>query len=132
MSPVIQGRSWQGSPLRAPVASLRLWLSLGVEPISEPVDRIADQSLAGDFALPAPIDLKGVPAPQDPRPLHGDDFIESKERSCPYAIQTRKGAVALPFLGTIPSTMAVSRPWNPDQPCEVWIPPSCQSWIMTM
>ena len=40
-------QSWQGSPLRAPVASLRPWLFQGIEPISEPVDRIADLSLAG-------------------------------------------------------------------------------------
>jgi len=28
--------SWQGSPLRAPVASLRLWLFQGIEPVPEP------------------------------------------------------------------------------------------------
>ena len=54
-------------PLRAPVASPKPWLFQGVEPISEPVDRIAGQTLAGDFALPAPIDpfrkIKGYRAP---------------------------------------------------------------------
>lgn len=48
--------AWQGSSLRAPVASPRPWLFMGIEPISEPSDRIAGQTLAGDFALPAPID----------------------------------------------------------------------------
>ena len=45
--------SWQGSPLRAPVASLRPWLLQGVEPVSEPADRIAGQTLAwlGDVPL---------------------------------------------------------------------------------
>jgi hypothetical protein len=105
--------SWQGSPLRAPVASLRPWLLQGVEPVSEPADRIAGQTLAwlGDVPLhlhrtmdqwgyraplkptrgrlrsPCPHRLGGRSCPQDPRPLHGD------------------------------------------QPCAAWMPPSCRRWI---
>ena len=89
-------------PLRAPVASPRPWLLQGVEPVPEPIDRIADQPLAGDFALPAPIDLAGVPAPKAP-----DHFMETTS-SRPW-----KGAFALPFLGTIPSTKEQSRPLEP-------------------
>jgi len=52
-------------PLRAPVASPSPWLFQGIEPVPEPADRIAGQSLAGDFALPAPID-HGAIAPPEP------------------------------------------------------------------
>ena len=81
--------SWQGGSLRAPVASPRPWLFQGFEPISEPVDRTAGQTLAGDFALPAPIDLVGVPAPKTP-----DHFMETTSS------RPRKGAFVLPI------------PWN--------------------
>ena len=77
-------------------------------PHPEPAERIAVPSLAGDFALPAPIDLAGVPAPKTPahsmeatswRRLHRD---QGRELSC------------CPFPGPIPSTNEPSRPWNPD------------------
>lgn len=45
----------------------------GIEPVSEPSNpyrRI--EPLAGDFALPAPVDVGGVPAPKPP-----DNFIEA-------------------------------------------------------
>src|SRR5690606_21098984 len=64
--------------------------------------------LAGDFALPAPIALEGVPAPKTP-----DHFME-----------TRKGAFALPFLGTIPSSRSLRAPCIPDQPFADWMPPA--------
>lgn len=89
--------------------------------------RTFSRSITNRVSVPATPD---APMRTSSRPLHGDDFIESKERSCPYAIQTEKGAVALPFLGTIPSTKGASRPWNPDQPCAVWMPPAYQSWTM--
>lgn len=67
---------WQGVPLRAPVASPRPWLFQGIEPILEPSDRIADQPLAGDFALPAPIDpfrkTMGLSRPLEPLAGLGD------------------------------------------------------------
>ncbi len=90
-------------------------------------DRIADQPLAGDFALPAPIDpfrkTMGLSCPLEPLaglgdvplhlhrtmherlavrspPCHGDDFIE-----------TRKEAFhSCPCLGTIPSTTEPASP----------------------
>jgi len=68
----------------------------------EPAERIAVQSLAGDFALPAPIDLEGVPAPKTP-----DNSIEAT------SWRPKKGAFALPFLGTFPSTNEPSRPLEP-------------------
>lgn len=95
-----------------------LWLFQGVEPISEPADRIAGQTLAGVFALPAPID-QGAIAPLETThtvwPLHH----QSGERSCcprhphDHFMETRKGAFALPFLGTFPSTKEPSRPLEP-------------------
>lgn len=122
--------SWQGDPLRAPVASPQPWLFWALNP-SRATKRIAVSPLAREpSALPCTPSAWGRSCPQNPRPLHGDDFIESKGRSYPYAILTRKGAVALPFLGTIPSTKDASLPWNPDQPCADWMPPSCQRWIM--
>ena len=66
MCVVLQHILARGS-LRAPVASPRPRLFQGFEPIPEPTDRIADQPLAGDFALPAPIDpfrmIRGYRAP---------------------------------------------------------------------
>lgn len=89
--------------------------------------RTFSRSITNRVSIPATPD---TPIRTSSRPFHGDDFIESKGRSCPCTILTRKGAVALPFLGTIPSTKGVSRPWSPDQPYADWMPPPCQSWTM--
>ena len=94
------------------------WHFQGVEPISEPADRIAGQTLAGDFALPAPIDQWAIAPLETTRtvwPLHH----QTGERSCfpqyphDHFMETRKGAFALPFLGTYPSTKEPSCPLEP-------------------
>jgi len=91
--------SWQGGPLRAPVASPRPWLFQGIEPVPEPVERIAVQSLAGDFALPAPIDSEGVPAPEPP-----DHCVETTSS------RPGRGAFALPLPWTHPTDQGAFGP----------------------
>jgi hypothetical protein len=110
----------------------------GIEP-SRAKERIAVQSLAGDFALPAPIDLAGAPLKPTRTvwPLHHQSGARSCSPDTPMTTSwrrlhrdRRKGAFALPFLGTIPSTKGrVHTPWNPDQPYADWMPPSCRRWI---
>lgn len=51
-------QSWQGGPLRAPVASPRPVAHVRHRAFLAPSDRIAGPSLAGDFALPAPIEQR--------------------------------------------------------------------------
>jgi len=52
-----------------PLAQFRPMLPTGKpdeQGVLVPIKRIAVSPLAGDFALPAPIDLEGVPAPKTP------------------------------------------------------------------
>lgn len=86
--------------------------------------RTFSRSITNRVSVPA---TPNTPMRTSSRPLHGDEFFESKGRSDPYAILTRKGAVALPFLGTIPSTKGVSLPWNPDQTSDVVMSSSYRS-----
>lgn len=117
-----------GRRSRSPVDPLALAL-LGIEPTQshQTVSPVLNHSQGSLRRSPAPHRLGGRSCPHDPRPLHGDNFIESKGRSCPCAILTTTGAIALPFLGTIPSIKGVSRPWNPDQPCAAWMPKNYRS-----
>ncbi len=81
---------------------------------SSELSRSPEPHSQGDFALPAPIDLGGVPAPKGPRPFHGGDFIETMEGS----------ASPLPFLGTFLPSKGHSTPRNPDQPSADWMLPA--------
>jgi len=120
--------SWQGDPLRAPVASPRPLAPSGrlaqfrsqqtVSPVnhSQTFGRLHHRS--GSLrATPTPHG-RGRSCPAGPqtiswRPLHGDDFIE-----------TRKGEFGSPYPWTIPSTQEPSSPlWNPDHAMEANRPP---------
>lgn len=90
-------------------------------------NRTFSRSITNRESVPA---TPNTPMRISSRPLHGDDFIENKGRSCPCAIQTRKGTVAQPFLGTIPSTKGAS-PLEPRPTLADWMPPSYQNWTMT-
>ncbi len=56
-----------------------------------------------------------------PRYPH-DHFMETTSS------RPQKGAFALPFLGTIPSSRRLRAPCIPDQPWADWMPPSCRRW----
>ena len=114
------------SALRAPVASPRPWLGMGVEPKPSLQNVSPFHHSQGDFTLPAPIDLGGVPAPKTP-----DHFMETTS--------SRPGKRALhsyPSHGPIPSTMGHVMPLGTptrrktslslhgppiDQACAAWI-----------
>jgi hypothetical protein len=89
--------SWQGGRCAPPVASPKLWLFQGIEPVSEPIDRIASQTLAGDFALPAPID-QGAIAPPEPtrRPW--------RNASPPAPNHAQPAACLITNQGSVPAT----------------------------
>lgn len=76
---------------------------------SSELSRSPEPHSQGDFALPAPIDLGGVPAPKTP-----DHSMEAKDGS----------ESPLPFLGTFPPSKWHSAPCNPDQPSAGWMPPT--------
>lgn len=66
----------------------------------------------GNFALPAPNDLEGVPAPKTPAHFMETTSPRPKEGS---------------FRATLPwnhpiDQRACHTPWNPDQPCADWMP----------
>ena len=106
----------KGSRCAPPLHPPGLWLFHGIEPVQEPVERIPVQSVAGDFALPAPIDQRAIAPLEATRnlwPLHH----QSGERSCypqyphDHFMETRNEAFhSCPCLGTIPSTTEPSRP----------------------
>lgn len=93
---VVQNHLGKGARCTPPLHPPGLWLLQGIEPVAEPVERIAVQSLAGDFALPAPIDLAGVPAPKTP-----DHFMETN----PARIGCRQRVGAGPDQGAIAPTL---------------------------
>lgn len=64
---------WQGDAAlsRAPSSG---WLLPDIEPNPEPADRIAGQSLLGDFALPNPSILSGRSGAFAPLETHSQDF----------------------------------------------------------
>ena len=74
---VLQNNLGKGARCALPLHPSGLRLFRGIEPASEPVDRIADQPLAGDFALPAPNDpfrkTRGYRAPRNPLVPFGRD-----------------------------------------------------------
>ena len=99
---VVQNHLGKGARCAPPLHPPGLWLLQGIEPVAEPVERIAVPSLAEDFALPAPIDLAGVPAPKTP-----DHFMETTSS------RPGKGAFALPFPWTHPIDQEPSCPLEP-------------------
>ena len=66
----------KGSRCAPPLHPSGPWLFLGIEPHPEPAERIPVQSVAGDFALPAPIDpfrkTMGLSRPLEPLAGLGD------------------------------------------------------------
>ena len=107
--------------LRSPRAPLTPCLLQGVEPIPEPIVRIAGQPLAGDFALPAPIDpfrkTKGFralgttsrawryaspPAPNHARNGWPSDHQSGERSCCPRYPHDHIMETNLPQIGCAP------------------------------
>ena len=104
--------------LRTPVASPRPWLCQGIDPIQSqqnvsPFNHSRETSLSlhpstwRAFLPPRPLT---TPL----RPLHGDQGREHSR--CPSLEPSHR-------------PMSLRAPWNPDQPCADWMPPSCRRWI---
>lgn len=119
------------------------WLLQGIEPIAEPAERIAVPSLAGDFALPAPIDqgayrrpcnptrrtwrYASPPAPHHAQPaarLTGNQGSVPAAPDTPMTISWRPGREPRAALALDPSHRpgSLRAPWTPDQPCADWMP----------
>jgi hypothetical protein len=88
-----------------------LWLRSGIEPF-EAKNVSPFHHSQGDFALPAPIDLAGVPAPKTP--AHFMETTSSRPKEGSFR-------AALPWNHPI-DQRAFHTPRNPDQPYADWMP----------
>ena len=94
---VVQNHHDKGTRCASPLYPPGQWLFKGIEPNLEPADRITGQTLAGDFALPAPID-QGAIAP--PEPTHRTWRFASP----PAPNHTQTAACLITNQGSVPAT----------------------------
>lgn len=117
---VVQNHLGKGARCAPPLHPPGLWLLQGIEPIPEPVERIAVPSLAGVWP-PAPTTREEPP--RSPKtPMAGETSLSPgphRLRSVPapetpdHFMETGKGAFALPFPWTHPIDQEPSCPLEP-------------------